>query len=319
MKSMKILDFEKRYDIPVALALGFFDCIHKGHQKLCERAIEYAKTNGIESALLTFTNDPNVFFGNEKQLYCFFDRVKVVEKCGLDIVIGALFDNKFASLSPLDFLDVLTSNFNVKSIFVGADYTFGKFAAGNVDLLREYCDSKGISLFVVPFETSDGVKISTSKLKSFVKDGQVDKLNEYLALPYFMSGEVLHARHKGTGMGFPTTNIALDESRLQLENGIYATFCEVDGKVFKSMTNVGAKPTFSDNSISVETYIIDFSGDVYGKNIVVYFIEKMRDIVKFASQAELKAQLDSDEVNAKKILDDFERNHVDSLLFRGDK
>ena len=120
-------------------------------------------------------------------------------------------------------------------------------------------------------------------------------------------------------MGFPTTNIALDESRLQLENGIYATFCEVDGKVFKSMTNVGAKPTFSDNSISVETYIIDFSGDVYGKNIVVYFIEKMRDIVKFASQAELKAQLDRDEVNAKKILDDFERNHADSLLFRGDK
>lgn len=171
----------------------------------------------------------------------------------------------------------------------------------------------------MPFETSDGVKISTSKLKAYVQNGRVDKLNDYLALPYSMSGEVLHARHKGTGMGFPTTNIAPDESRLQLANGIYATFCEVDGKIFKSMTNVGTKPTFSDNSVSVETYIIDFSGDLYGKNIVVYFIEKMRDIVKFDSQTELKAQLDSDEVNAKKILDNYERKHADSLLFRGDK
>lgn len=316
---MKILDFEKQYDFPVALALGFFDCIHKGHQKLCECAIDYAKANGIESALLTFSNDPNILFDGEKQIYCFSDRVKVLEKCGLDIVIAALFDDKFANLSPLDFLDVLTSNFNVKSIFVGADYTFGKFAAGNVDLLGKYCNDKGISLCVVPFETSDGVKISTSKLKAFVKNGQVDKLNEYLDLPYFMSGEVLHARHKGTSMGFPTTNIAQNEFRLQLENGIYATFCEVDGKIFKSMTNVGTKPTFSDNSVSVETYIIDFSGNLYGKTISVYFIEKMRDIVKFATQLELKAQLDSDEVNANKILDNFERNHSDSLLFRGDK
>lgn len=316
---MKILDFEKQYDFPVALALGFFDCIHKGHQKLCERAIDYAKANGIESALLTFSNDPNVLFDGEKQMYCFSDRVKVLEKCGLDIVIAALFDDKFASLSPIDFLDELTANFNVESIFVGADYTFGKFAAGNVDLLGKYCGDKGISLCVVPFETSDGVKISTSKLKTFVKNGQVDKLNEYLALPYFMSGEVLHARHKGTSMGFPTTNIAQNESRLQLANGIYATFCEVDGKIFKSMTNVGTKPTFSDNSVSVETYIIDFSGNLYGKTISVYFIEKMRDIVKFASQVELEAQLDSDEVNSNKILDNFKRNHSDSLLFRGDK
>ncbi len=316
---MKILDFENQYDCPVALALGFFDCIHKGHQKLCERAIDYAKANGIESALLTFSNDPNVLFDGEKQIYCFSDRVKVLEKCGLDIVIAALFDDKFASLSPLDFLDELTSNFNVKSIFVGADYTFGKSAAGNVDLLCKYCNVKGISLFIVPFETTDGVKISTSKLKAFVKNGRVDKLNEYLALPYFISGEVLHARHKGTSMGFPTTNIAQNESRLQLKNGIYATFCEVDGKIFKSMTNVGTKPTFSDNSVSVETYIIDFSGNVYGKTISVYFIEKMRDIVRFASQLELKAQLDNDEVNANKILDNFERNHADSLLFRGDK
>ncbi len=316
---MKILDFEKRYDIPVALALGFFDCIHNGHKKLCESAIEYATANGIESALLTFTNDPNVLFDGDKQMYCFSDRVQVLEKCGLDIVIGALFDDRFASLSPLDFLDALTLNFNVKSIFVGADYTFGKFAAGNVDLLRKYCDNKGIFLCVVPFEMSDGVKISTSKLKSYVKNGQVDKLSEYLALPYFMSGEVMHARHKGTSIGFPTTNIVPDESRLQLENGIYATYCEVDGKIFKSMTNVGTKPTFSDNSVSIETYIIDFSGDLYGKNIIVYFIEKIRDIIKFDSQIELQVQLVGDEVNAKKILDDFELNHADSLLFRGDK
>ena len=204
---------------------------------------------------------------------------------------------------PTEFLDTLSANFNVKAIFVGSDYTFGKFAKGNVDMLDVYCRAHGIELHVLPFETVDGKKLSTSTLKSYVKNGQVDMLNEHLAMPYFMSGKVVHARHKGTSIGFPTTNIAPDSSRLALANGIYATFCKVDDKIFKSMTNVGTKPTFSDNSVSIETYIMDFSDDVYGKNITVYFIKKMRDIVKFASPNDLKRQLDKDENEAKSILD----------------
>lgn len=300
--SIRVVDFNHKFDAPIAVSLGFFDCIHKGHEKLVRSAISYSRIHGTKSALLTFVNDPNLTFGKEKQIYTFDDRVKVLDKCGLDVVVGAHFDQSFADMSPLEFLHALTSNFNVKAIFVGADYTFGRFAKGNVETLRSFCVENGIYLEVVPFETANGEKISTSTLKNYVKNGQVDALNEFLAIPYFISGQVVHARHKGTGMGFPTTNILPDAARLPLCNGIYATFCEIDGKIYKSMTNVGTKPTFSDDSVSVETYIIDFQSDVYGKEITVYFIKKMRDIKKFVSQNDLRAQLDLDEKNSIAIL-----------------
>lgn len=143
------------------------------------------------------------------------------------------------STSPQGFLDKLVGNFDVKCIVVGADYTFGKNAGGNVDMLKHYCEMHGIVLNIVPFETVCGEKLSTTYLKSLVKSGEVKKLNSHLAVPYFMSGVVQHARHKGTGMGFPTVNIAPDSLRLALKDGIYATFCNIDGKIYESMTNVG--------------------------------------------------------------------------------
>ena len=120
-----------------------------------------------------------------------------------------------------------------------------------------------------------------------------------------MSGVVQHARHKGTGIGFPTVNIAPDCDRLMLKDGIYATFCVIDGQVFKSMTNVGKKPTFNDDSVSVETFIFDFDLDVYDKNIVVYFIDRTREVTKFNSVDELKSQLEKDEQQIRQILQNY--------------
>lgn len=299
---IKVLDFEKKYDKPIAIALGFFDCIHTGHALLVESAKKFAKDNGLESALLTFSNDPNEFFGKDKQICTFENRLFILEKLGLDEVIGAKFNEEFMSTSPQGFLDKLTGNFDVKCIVVGADYTFGKNAGGNVDMLEYYCKMHEIMLNVVPFETVCGEKLSTTYLKSLVKSGEVNKLNSHLAVPYFMSGVVQHARHKGTGMGFPTVNIAPDSQRLALKDGIYATFCNIDGKIYESMTNVGKKPTFNDDSVSVETYIFDFDGDVYGKNVIVYFIERTRDVTKFNSVDDLKTQLEKDERQIRGIL-----------------
>lgn len=299
---IKVLDFEKQYDKPIAVALGFFDCIHTGHALLVESAKQFAKDNGVESALLTFSNDPNEFFGKDKQICTFENRLFILEKLGLDEVIGAKFNEDFMLTSPQGFLDKLVGNFDVKCIVVGADYTFGKNAGGNVDMLKHYCEKHGIVLNIVPFETVCGEKLSTTYLKSLVKSGEVKKLNSHLAVTYFMSGVVQHARHKGTGMGFPTVNIAPDSLRLALKDGIYATFCNIDGKIYESMTNVGKKPTFNDNSVSVETYIFDFDGDVYGKNVIVYFVERTRDVTKFNSVDDLKTQLEKDERQIRGIL-----------------
>lgn len=297
-----VIDFYSVNDRPIALALGFFDCIHKGHEALVHSAINFSKEHSINSAILTFSNDPNLFFKKERQIYTIDDRISILERIGMDFVITANFDNSFASLSPDEFLTALSSNFNVKAIFIGADYTFGAEAKGDVKYLAGFCKTNGIELFVLPYEMVCGEKLSTRNLKSLVKSGEVEVLNTYLSSPYFMKGTVLHERHAGTNIGFPTANIKPNENRLPLANGIYATYCIIDGKKYMSMTNVGIKPTFADNSISIESYILDFSQDVYGKEIKVEFIKKMRDIIRFESASQLKLQLSKDEQNAREIL-----------------
>ena len=306
-----IIDFLSKYDRPIAIALGFFDCIHKGHYNLVRQTINYAENHSeCQSAILTFSNDPNVFFCKDKQICTFENRVYILEKAGIDNIVKAHFDARFARLSPKDFLDTLTCNFNVKAIFVGADYTFGKNAEGNVDFLSKYCREHGICLEILPFEKVGGEKLSTSSLKTLVKSGNVKELNCHLAMPYFMTGEVLHARHKGTGMGFPTVNIAPDPDRIALCDGIYATFCVVEGKKYQSMTNVGKKPTFDDQSVSVETYIFDFDGDLYGKTVTIYFVERTRDVQKFESVDALKNQLVRDEAAIRAILNDCDDTNI---------
>lgn len=301
--SIRICDFQKEYKEPIALALGFFDCMHVGHVRLvnCVNAF-CAEHQNVKSALLTFTNDPNIVFGKEREIYSFEDRVSVLEKLSIDVVVGACFDSGFINTSASDFLKILCENFNIKFIAVGADYTFGKNASGNVDLLKDFCASQRITLEVVPFERVNGEKLSTSNLKSLVKSGAVDVLNPLLSQPYFVSGRVLHAKHNGTPMGFPTANLAINKDRLPLCSGIYATICTIDGVDYPSMTNVGAKPTFDDDSPSIETYIFDFCQDLYGKQINVGFIKRTRDIIKFEDASALKNRLHQDETVIREIL-----------------
>lgn len=301
--SVKIVDFNEKFDAPIALALGFFDCIHIGHKRLATKVVDYAKSHDdVQSALFTFSNDPNVLFNKPKEIYSFEDRVYVLDNLGLDVVVKALFDELFMSMSPKDFLLKLTDNLNVRFIAVGADYTFGKNAEGNVDKLRTFCNQNGIELCVVPFEKHNGEKLSTRNLKCLVSSGNVGELDALLTQPYFVKGVVLHAKHNGTGLGFPTANIAIDRNRLPLCDGIYATITHVGGKTYPSMTNVGAKPTFNDNSPSIETYIFDFNADLYGKEIQIDFIERTRDIQKFGNTQELHERLQLDEAQIREIL-----------------
>ncbi len=144
--------------------------------------------------------------------------------------------------------------------------------------------------------------MSTQNLKCLVSCGNVSELDALLSQPYFIKGLVSHAKHNGTELGFPTANIAIDHNRLPLCDGIYATFTHIDGKTYPSMTNVGSKPTFNDDTPSIETYIFDFDADLYGKEIQIDFIERTRDIRKFANTQELQNRLQLDEREIREIL-----------------
>ncbi len=302
---MKIFDLNEKYLTPIAIALGFFDCIHIGHKRLIERAIFCAKSSensAEESALLTFCNDPNTIFNKLPQIYSFDDRISVLNNLCIDNVISAKFDDNFVNIEPIAFLDKLFGNFNVKCVIVGSDYTFGKSAKGDVKLLKEYCERVGATIIVQPFENVDGVKLATSSLKSLVVNGQIDELNKLLSFSYFINGKVISERREGKELGFPTANINYPNNKLPLRDGIYATITEIDGIEYHSMTNVGDKPTFNDQSKSIETHIFDFDKDIYGKTITVHFIQRIRDIIKFASLDALKKQLHEDRILIEDIL-----------------
>ncbi len=298
---MKLLDFYSKYDAPIALALGFFDCIHLGHRALINAAKCRAEDLGIESAALTFSNDIGAYFGAEKQIYTFEERASVLDELEIDNVIAAKFDSKFKEMSAEEYFNLLTGNFNVKCIFAGADHTFGKDRKGNIDLLRDMCSKAGIELHVVPFESIDGEKISTSHLKTLVKAGDIGALNALLGAPYIISGKIEEGRHVGRSFGFPTANIPVREDKLTLKSGIYATTLTVDGTTYGAMTNIGDKPTFGDSVPTIETYIFDFDGDLYGKDVKIKVYERTRDIKKFDSPEALKAQLESDEAEIKSL------------------
>ena len=303
---MKILRFGERYDKPIVIVLGFFDCIHLGHKTLALCAKDYANNNSIESALFTFSNDPSQLFGGERQIYTFDERIVALKAIGIDNIVSATLDSDFAAIGPIEFLDSLTNTLNILAIVVGEDYTFGKNASGNVDTLKDYCKNNSIDLIVKPFTLHNGSKISTRTLKNLVTAGCIHNLNELLSEPYFMLGTVEHERHVGTGMGFPTANIPISASKLPLADGIYATRILVDGKRYNSMTNIGSKPTFDVHKPSIETYIFDFDGDLYGKGVKLSFYERTRDVMKFESKDALKAQLTQDEFNIRLILQNLE-------------
>lgn len=302
---MKHFNLYEKYENPIYINLGFFDCIHIGHESLIKESIHYAKKQSqpIETAVLTFSNDPNLIFNGTKQIYSITERKTVIEGLGVDNLITVDFDEKFSKLKPDEFLDILTNNFNIQAIFCGCDYTYGYKAEGDIDSLYVYCKSKNIDLVVLPFVLMDDRKISTRDLKQFIIDGNVDIINKYLTEEYFITGKVTHGKNNGaTKLGFPTVNIEANDDMLPLGEGVYATIISFDGEDYQSMTNVGKKPTFNDNNRTIETNIFDFDGDLYEKEVKLSFYEKIRDTKKFDDIEKLKDQLNQDKEIVKIIL-----------------
>lgn len=299
---MRVIDFDNRYSSPISLALGFFDCMHVGHRALVGRTVSGAKELGVESAVLTFRNDLSGYFGGEKQIYCFDERLLALADVGVDNVIAMNFGSREENLSAEEFFCELVARFDIREIYIGADYTFGKGALGNADMLKKLCEERGIALNIVPYATIDGKKISASELKKLVAEGDIPRLNARLGAPYIILGKIASNRKVGRSLGFPTANIPMREDKLPLRDGIYATTITVDGQTLRAMTNIGAKPTFDDAVPTIETYIFDFDGDLYGKEALLRVYARTREIKKFASPHELSEQLERDEREIKRIL-----------------
>lgn len=300
---MNKINFGEKHDAPLALALGFFDCVHRGHAAVISSAREYAAAHGCECAVFTFSNDPGAFVGKRARIYTFEERAEALRGLGVDVIVSAEFDSSFAALSREHFAEVLRDTLDLRAIRAGEDYTYGAQRAGDASTLDEDFGAYGVDIGVLPLIRIAGEeeKISSTAVKEALSAGDITRVNMLLSEPYFMLGRVSHAHGRGGTFGFPTANIPFDSSRLAPAPGVYATKVTVEGKVFLGGTNVGTKPTFGDEKPSVETFILDFDGDIYGKNIKLAFYQRLRGISDFGSAEGLAAQLERDVAHIREI------------------
>jgi riboflavin kinase/FMN adenylyltransferase len=278
---------------PIALALGFFDSLHIVHRKIITDAVNFARANDCQSAVFTFMDNGISRFKGD-MIYLYDERKKLIEDVGVDYVIPFVFNNECMKTSKEEFLNKLSSLVDLKAIFCGYDFTFGYMGEGNVEYLAKYCNERGIKLFVTQKESAFNDKISSSMIKNFLIAGEIEKANELLVVPYSITSKVVKGRGVGHLFGVPTANLLLEKNKLLIKEGVYGTFTKIGDKKYVSVTNVGKKPTFDDMTVSIETLIKDFDGDIYGETVTVFFEKYIRDIEKFDSKEHLREQITKD-------------------------
>ena len=293
----EIQDIEK-----TAVALGNFDGIHKGHQVLIKKAVKTAEEKGIKSAVFTFSNHPrNVIAGNSvvRNIIYEDEKIEILEEMGVDYLFSISFE-EIMKLSPQDFVDkVLIERFKIDTAVCGFNFTYGYKAAGTADMLRGMAAGRFDVAVVDPVKVN-GQVVSSTLIREKIMNGDVEAVPELLGRNFTIRGTVIHGNEIGRTIGFPTCNIVIDESMAALPNGVYMTYCYVEGVKYCSITNVGNKPTIGEYGKNIETNIFNFNENIYDKKITVEFLKKIRDEQKFDDLEALKKQIHDDSVLVRK-------------------
>ena len=293
---MRINSFDEKTNNPIVLCLGGFDSIHLGHKKLILKANELKKVLNAESAVFTYDNDIKSFGNNKSGLvFTYEERLDILNELNVDDVCVAHFCEEYANTKPIDFLLRLINNRNIAAFVCGKDLKFGKNAEGNTDLLAKFCLEYGLKLSICDFEYNEkGEKISTTQIKNSLECGDIIKTNKLLGGKYFICGKVVKGRQVGKTLGFPTANIEFPIDKFIPKTAVYATTVIIDGREYKGITNVGSAPTFNCSHNLIECHIDGFCGDLYGKNLKIYFDFFIRENKKFDCIDQLIEQLHDD-------------------------
>lgn len=291
------------------VTLGNFDGIHKGHQVLMEKLNNKSKEIDGTSIAITFEPHPARFFNKGEQLpliTLYEQKVELLEKTGLDVLICIPFIESFASIAATEFIeDILVKRIGMKAIIVGKDYTFGKDRLGTIDLLKEYAQVLDFEVIVPGWINAPGTdesRISSTRIRNIITEGRVDRAMELLGRYYQIRGKVETGRKRGGRLlGFPTANINLQDE-LCPKTGVYAVTVECCNEKYKGVANIGYSPTFDDNIFTVEVHIFDFDDEIYEQNIRVNFVQRLRDEKKFSDISDLIDQINRDCIKARDIL-----------------
>lgn len=296
--------FTERFKNPV-LTLGNFDGVHLGHQAIFKKVVERARELGGTSIAFTFEPHPLKVLAPERSprlLNTFHGKMKLFAAAGIDVVICANFTRAFADQHPDDFARaVLHEKIGAKEVYVGYDYAFGKSREGGIGSLMKMGKTFGFDVGVIDAVQVNGVVVSSSAIRDLIASGRVAEAAVLLGRYYSIEGSVVRGSHRGHTLGFPTANLRTANELLP-GYGVYAVLAEVGGRRYTGATSIGVRPTFESGPLSVEAYLFDFDGDLYGKQMEVSFVQYLRSEMKFPDAQALIAQMRQDVENAKKIL-----------------
>jgi riboflavin kinase/FMN adenylyltransferase len=287
---------------PSVVTIGVFDGVHLGHQYLIRRLVQSARASGRLAVVLTFYPHPDVVLRGITGRYYLTtneERAALLGALGVDFVITLPFDEALRHIRAADFVDLLVDHLRVSELWVGAEFALGYKREGNVPFLTAQGAEKGFAVDVVDLmrveDSGDGlVRISSSAIRAALTSGDVETAQRMLGRPYSVRGEIVHGQARGHTIGFPTANIAVPEGRLIPANGVYAGWALLGDERFMAVTNVGTRPTFAGDDVTVEAHLLDFDRDIYGQTLEFQFITRLRPELRFSGIEALIAQIKAD-------------------------
>ena len=288
-------------------ALGFFDGVHLGHQALLAECRRVADELGYQSGVVTFLGHPDTLVsGNTPPLInTAADRAKILSNYGMEQIVELPFDRALMSMDHLSFLKMLVVKYNAAGFVCGHDFRFGKNGQGNAEKLTQFCQDRGLSVAVVPEQKVDSVTVSSTHIRSLLQQGDMEEAARFLGHRHILTGTVVPGRRLGRSLGTPTANLVLPKDVLVPKFGVYICRCTIQGTSYPAVTNVGTRPTVEGSYVTVEPWILDFDGDLYGKALTLEFYKFLRPERKFPSLEELRTEIQKNGEETRKYFEKF--------------
>lgn len=285
-------------------ALGFFDGVHLGHQALLRECRTLAEHHGYRAGVVTFTSHPDALVAGKAPAFLNTSegRKWLLLSYGIDHVIELPFDRRLMTTHWSSFLTQLVQH-DAGGFVCGSDFRFGAGGSGTAKKLAAFCESRQLPYAIVPQQLLDNIRISSTHIRALLESGQMEQAVRFLGHPHVLTGTVVSGRHLGRTLGIPTANLALPEGVIQPKSGVYACRAVVDGKIYLAVTNIGSRPTVGGHHVTVEPWLLDFEGDLYGKELTLLFYAFLRPERKFDSLDALKAEIRKNAAQTRKLLE----------------
>ncbi len=292
---------------PTIYALGFFDGVHLGHQALLTACRHLADRYDCDAGVITFTTHPDSLVTGESPclLNTAQDRYLLLSSYKMSTVVELPFNEELMHTHWSVFLSSLVEQ-GAAGFVCGSDFRFGTGGSGTAKKLEGFCKARELPYAIVPQQTIDGIRVSSTYIRELIATGEIEKANAFLGHPHTLSGEVVHGRGLGHTIGIPTANLNLPEGVICPKHGVYACKAVVDGNIYLAVTNVGTRPTVSGTHITVEPWLLDFAGDIYGKQLRLLFYKFLRPEHKFNSLAQLQAEIQKNGEETRKFFKNYE-------------